>query len=233
MDARRQYEHNQRRQHAHQEFISAQQALRTCPPSGVRAARARVEQSWRGLMSVSGGVPTSSDEDIGRVCLFPYGQNPSPARPATTQDHNHTTTPDDLQRGGHDSSSSEYHSTRSTSSGGSSALDLDTKLTLWKEYSERPAEVLARYRALGQSSTGPATDSSTERTEHNPTCAQTRDRMAHCDCSLREARLARRRIRKEGRVSRWFARPRAEAEGAEADDEADANGEAATRANHG
>jgi hypothetical protein len=230
---RRAYEHHQGRQQARRDFFSAQEALRTCPASELHAARTRLEQSRRRIMSFSGGVPTASDEDIGRVCIFPYGRNPSPARPATAQGHNHAATADDLQGGGHDSSSSEYHSTSSTSSGGSSALDLDTKQLLWMEYLEHPAEVLTRYRALGPSSAGPVTESSTERTEHNPTCGKMRDRMAHCDCSLRQARLARRRIRKEGRVSRWFARQRAEAEGAEADDEAEVNGEPANRAKHG
>ncbi|KAJ7688777.1 hypothetical protein B0H14DRAFT_3533117 [Mycena olivaceomarginata] len=144
------------------------------------------------LLSLSGDVPTSSDEEVGHVPLGPFGRQ----TPCGTQ-------------AAAESSSEEYYSTSSTSSGGSSTRDLDLKAALWTEYQKRPEDVLSRFRVLAEHSSA----------GHDYGCPKLGEPMERCHCSRKQARIMRRKDRQEQRVARWFAAKRLEEAGADADDE--------------
>ncbi|KAJ7838647.1 hypothetical protein B0H14DRAFT_3459278 [Mycena olivaceomarginata] len=122
-------------------FHRAQQRLLVSPPASHTHAVADVERCRRVLLSLSGAPPTSSDEETGRTPLFPSGRLPEgTCRPAVV------------------SSDDDYYSTSSTSSGGSSTCDLEAKDALWREYQRRPADVIARFDRLAQTSTSASSD---------------------------------------------------------------------------
>ncbi|KAJ7862180.1 hypothetical protein B0H13DRAFT_1900238 [Mycena leptocephala] len=195
----------QQRQDAHRAMDAALQKLRTCNPTSLSSARAEVTRCRRLLLSLSGNVPTSSDEEVGRTPLFTFGRvSPVGRLPAVDS-----------------SSEDEYYSTSSTSSGGSSTRDLAEKAALRTEYKQRPGDVLSRFAAVADAPPVAATTSKLDPLAHDPVCSSLGATTKHCDCSLKQARLARQQARKQQRLSRWFAAKRAEEAGADADDEAD------------
>ncbi|KAJ6475963.1 hypothetical protein C8R47DRAFT_1220430 [Mycena vitilis] len=166
---------------------SAQQRLSSAPPAARTSAFAELERCRRHVLSLSAGVPTSSDEEIGAI--FPSGRR-GWARP----------TPQ--------SSDGQYVSSSSSSSGGSSERDLQEKEELVLQYRSRPADVIERLRALDLDAAAAAATASTShipaRPQHDAACRSLRDEMAHCNCTLKKARLARRKARKEDRLRRWL-----------------------------
>jgi hypothetical protein len=199
-----------RRQEAHRALRTALHTQHTCNPSRIARASAEVARCRRLLLSLSGDVPTSSDEEVGHVPLGPFGrQTPCGAQAAA------------------ESSSEEYYSTSSTSSGGSSTRDLDLKAALWTEYQKRPEDVLSRFRVLAEHSsavTEATADSAAHASNLNPQghdygCPKLGEPMERCHCSRKQARIMRRKDRQEQRVARWFAAKRLEEAGADADNE--------------
>ncbi|KAJ6505914.1 hypothetical protein C8R47DRAFT_1066780 [Mycena vitilis] len=102
-------------------------------------------------------------------------------------------------------SDDEYWSSSSSSSGGSSQRHLEEKEALSVEFLVQPEVVVARVRtnqahtaAVASTSNGP------QRTVHDTNCRSLRTSIAHCNCTLRDERLARRIARREDRVHRWF-----------------------------
>ncbi|KAJ7842838.1 hypothetical protein B0H14DRAFT_2586091 [Mycena olivaceomarginata] len=207
----RQQEFMQRRQEAHHALRTALQTQRTCNPRQLARASAEVARCRRLLLSLSGDVPTSSDEEVGRVPLGPFGCiSPRGPQPAA------------------DSSNEEYYSTSSTSSGGSSTRDLDLKAALWTEYKKRPEDVLLVFHVLAAEHSSPVTEgtadagaraSNLNRQGHDSGCPKLCEPMEQCRCSRKQARLMRRKARQEQRVARWFAAKRVAEAGADADDE--------------
>ncbi|KAJ7638024.1 hypothetical protein DFH06DRAFT_1335669 [Mycena polygramma] len=116
-------------------FREAHDYSRRCRPQSRTRATAEVERCRRILISLSGALPpTSSDEEFAfgprtgrgrrRIC-------PSPP-----------------------SSDDGYHSSSSSSTGGSSQRDLQEKEALCVDYFLRPADVVARFRAMEQNAAG-------------------------------------------------------------------------------
>ncbi|KAJ7791803.1 hypothetical protein B0H14DRAFT_2624652 [Mycena olivaceomarginata] len=206
----REQEFLQRRQEAHHAFHNALQTQRTCNPSQNTRASAEVARCRRLLLSLSGAIPTSSDDEVGRVPLGTLGRiaqrGPQRARQSSDED---------------------YYSTSSTSSSGSGrsrTRDLELKSAVGTEYQKRPEDVLSGFHILGEHS-GPLTEPSPDaaacasnlnRRDHDAGCHSVRDRMEHCNCSRKEARLMRRQARREQRGARWFVAKRVEEEEAEA-----------------
>jgi hypothetical protein len=94
---------------------------------------------------------------------------------------------------------------------------LEAKDALWREYQRRPADVIARFDRLAQTS---ASASSDDPPKHEASCRRLRDRWAHCDCSCKQIRVARRQARTEQRLSRWFSAKK-EQEGDDVADDGD------------
>jgi hypothetical protein len=155
------------------------------------------------VLAVSGDVPTSSDEEVGRTPLFTFGR-------VSQVPH---------QAAANSSDDAEYYSTSSTSSSGSSNRDLEAKAALWCEYLRHPADVVSRFAPIAPVSRAGGSASNLEASAHDPVCSSLGDRMKHCDCHLKQQRRARHKARQQERLSRWFAAKRAEEAGAEADDE--------------
>ncbi|KAJ7841659.1 hypothetical protein B0H13DRAFT_1910173 [Mycena leptocephala] len=142
----------QQRQDAHRAMDAALQKLRTCNPTSLSSARAEVTRCRRLLLSLSGNVPTSSDEEVGRTPLFTFGRvSPVGRLPAVDS-----------------SSEDEYYSTSSTSSGGSSTRDLAEKAALRTEYKQRPGDVLSRFAAVADAPPVAATTSKLDPLAHDP-----------------------------------------------------------------
>jgi hypothetical protein len=161
------------------------------------------------VLTVSGDVPTSSDEEVGRTPLFTFGrvsQVPHQAAANSSAADN-------------SSDNAEYYSTSSTSSSGSSNRDLEAKAALWCEYLQHPADVVSHFAPIAPVSCAGGSASNLEASAHDPVCSSLGDRMKHCDCHLKQQRRARCKARQQERLSRWFAAKRAEEAGAEADDE--------------
>ncbi|KAJ7779292.1 hypothetical protein B0H14DRAFT_2631322 [Mycena olivaceomarginata] len=181
-------------------FHWAQQRLVVSPPASHAHAVANVERCRRVLLSLSGAPPTSSDEEAGRTPLFPSRRLPEGTRRLAVV-----------------SSDDDYYSTSSSSSGGSSTHDLEAKDALWREYQRRPADIIARFDRLAQTS---ASASSDDPPKHEASCRRLRDRWTHCDCSCKQIRVARRQARTEQRLSRWFSAKK-EQEGDDVADDGD------------
>ncbi|KAJ7678458.1 hypothetical protein B0H14DRAFT_3536426 [Mycena olivaceomarginata] len=176
-----------RRKQAYHAMRKALETQQTSPPSQLASANAEVERCRRSLISLSGNVPTSSDEEVGRFPLGTFGRiKPRP-----------------------DSSDEEYHSTTSTSSGGSSTRDLELKASLWTEYQKHPRPHLGRALHAHHWADGGTRGSNLKRGGHDVGCHQLRERMDHCNCR-KEARDIRRQARREQCVARWFAAKRVE-----------------------
>ncbi|KAJ7894503.1 hypothetical protein B0H14DRAFT_2559277 [Mycena olivaceomarginata] len=176
--------HQRRRRLAESAFHRAQQRLLVSPPASHAHAVAEVERCRRVLLSLSGGPPTSSDEEAGL--------------------------PEGTRRLAVVSSDDDYYSTSSTSSGGSSTRDLEAKDALWREYQRRPADVIARFDRLAQTSTSASSD---DPPKHEASCRRLRD-------SCKQIRAARRQARTEQRLSRWFSAKK-EQEGDDVADDGD------------
>ncbi|KAJ7807744.1 hypothetical protein B0H14DRAFT_2609374 [Mycena olivaceomarginata] len=174
-------------------FHRAQQRLVVSPPASHAHAVADVERCRRVLLSLSGAPPTSSDEEAGRTPLFPSRRLPEGTRRLAVV-----------------SSDDDYYSTSSTSSGGSSTRDLEAKDALWREYQRRPADVIARFDRLAQTS---ASASSDDPPKHEASCRRLRD-------SCKQIRVACRQARTEQRLSRWFSAKK-EQEGDDVADDGD------------
>ncbi|KAJ7889893.1 hypothetical protein B0H14DRAFT_2561578 [Mycena olivaceomarginata] len=218
-DARRderELSHQRRRRHAHQALERAQQRLRVAPPASRAHAVAEQERSRRLVLSLSGPPPTSSDEEVGRI---PLGRVPEGTRrPAV------------------DTSDDDYYSTSSTSSGGSSTRDLEAKAALWAEYQQRPADVISRFESsaprarlpedgadrVAETAAAGSRAPDDNVAKHEPTCRRLRARWAHCDCSCKQLRLARRQTRQQQCLGRWFSAQREEEGADDGDDEGDA-----------
>ncbi|KAJ7795852.1 hypothetical protein B0H14DRAFT_2620468 [Mycena olivaceomarginata] len=185
--------HEHRRRLAEGAFHRAQQRLVVSPPASHAHAVADVERCRRVLLSLSGAPPTSSDEEAGRAPLFPSRRLPEGTRRLAVV-----------------SSDDDYYSTSSTSSGGSSTRDLEAKDALWCEYQRRPADVIARFDRLAQTS---ASASSDDPPKHEASCRRLRD-------SCKQIRVARRQARTEQRLSRWFSAKK-EQEGDDVADDGD------------
>ncbi|KAJ7863211.1 hypothetical protein B0H13DRAFT_2354274 [Mycena leptocephala] len=93
--------------------------------------------------------------------------------------------------------------------------------TWQKRLRSGPSTSSSRFAAVADAPPVAATTSKLDPLAHDPVCSSLGATTKHCDCSLKQARLARRQARKQQRLSRWFAAKRAEEAGADADDEAD------------
>ncbi|KAJ7657843.1 hypothetical protein DFH06DRAFT_1327900 [Mycena polygramma] len=165
-------------------FRAAQDYNRRCRPQSRTRATAEVERCRRILISLSGALPPTSDDD--ELTSGPRGRRricPSPP-----------------------SSDDEYHSSSSSSSGGSSQRDLEEKEALCVDFFLRPADVIARFRAMEQNAAAVAsTINAPQHHVHDPACRSLCHEMARCNCNLRKERLDRRRARREDRLRRWLA----------------------------
>ncbi|KAJ7657848.1 hypothetical protein DFH06DRAFT_1327905 [Mycena polygramma] len=183
---------------ARRAFREAEQELRRSSPRSRARAMANVDNCRRVLICLSGAFPSSSDEDRRTT-----GSRQSPEE---------------------EESESEYYTTSSTSSGGSSERDLDEKEAILAEYSLSPVAVISRFQALDEAAAIAASTASTSklppRPQHDAACRGLRDKMARCDCTLKKARHARRLVRRQERLRRWFATTLAQEEASvDADDE--------------
>ncbi|KAJ7773779.1 hypothetical protein B0H14DRAFT_2632101 [Mycena olivaceomarginata] len=88
--------------------------------------------------------------------------------------------------------------------------DLEAKAALWGEYQQRPADVISRFDRVAEISAPRGRASDDNLPKHETSCRQLRARWAHCDCSCKQHRVARRQARQEQRLSRWFSAMREE-----------------------
>ncbi|KAJ7902433.1 hypothetical protein B0H13DRAFT_2335597 [Mycena leptocephala] len=109
----------------HHALCTALRNLSTCDRAIPRPGRGYTVPPTRAR--VSGDVPTSSDEEVGRTSS-PGAANSSAAD--------------------NSSDDAEYYSTSSTSSSGSSNRDLEAKAALWCEYLQHPADVVSRFAPI-------------------------------------------------------------------------------------
>ncbi|KAJ6491327.1 hypothetical protein C8R47DRAFT_1065114 [Mycena vitilis] len=166
-------------------FRVAQEYNRRCRPQSRTRASAELDRCRQICLALSSALPpTASDEEL---VHGPRGRR----RICPSPDSN--------------DSDDEYWSSSSSSSGGSSQRHLEEKEALSVEFLVQPEVVVARVRtnqahtaAVASTSNGP------QRTVHDTNCRSLRTSIAHCNCTLRDERLARRIARREDRVHRWF-----------------------------